>query len=189
MNWHIRLNPKKNKDMVALFSGNGDLTIGGVELEEIRSLRILGVTFDSKVTFETHLREVVSKAVMSLGVVHRAGNLFDCPRVLKNYYTIYVLSHLEYCASEWMSSAESHLNLLDSVVRSAERLCEGELCSLGHRRKVSTLCLLYAIYHRADRPLQEYLHHFVAARNTRPSAALCELALVFQRCRTHQSSC
>ena len=33
--------------------------------------------------------------------------------------------------------------LLDSIVRSAEELCEGELCCLGHRRKVSALCLLY----------------------------------------------
>ena len=33
-------------------------------------LRILGVTLDSKLTFETHLRELVSKAARRLGVVH-----------------------------------------------------------------------------------------------------------------------
>ena len=32
-------------------------------------LRVLVVTFDSMLTFETHLREVVSKAAGSLGVV------------------------------------------------------------------------------------------------------------------------
>ena len=47
----------------------------------------------------------------------------------------------------WISSAESHLCLLDSIGRSAERLCEGELCCLGHRMKGSPLCLLYEIYH------------------------------------------
>ena len=40
-------------------------------------------------------------------------------------------------------SAEAHLNLLYSVVRSAEGLCEGELYCLGYRRKVNALCLLY----------------------------------------------
>ena len=35
-----------------------------------------------------------------------------------------------------MSSAESHLRLLDSVVRSAEMLCEGELCCLGTERRL-----------------------------------------------------
>ena len=33
-----------------------------------------------------------------------------------------------------MSSAQSHLSLLDSDVRNVERLCEGELCCLRHRR-------------------------------------------------------
>ena len=86
----------------------------------------------------------------------------------------------------WRSSAESHLSLLDSVVRSAESLCERELCCLGHRRKASALCLLNEIYHRADHRLHVYLHHFVAACNTRASAALCEVALVISRCRTNQ---
>ena len=90
--------------------------------------------------------------------------------------------------SLWMPSAESHLSLLNSVGRSAERFCEGELCCFGHRRKTSVLCLLYKIYHRADDLLHEYVHHFVAARNISASAALCELALVIPRCRTDQFS-
>ena len=77
-----------------------------------------------------------------------------------------------------MSSAESHLGLLDSIVRSAERLCEGELCCLGHRRKASVLSLLYKIYHRVCHHMTRYLNNFVAACNTRASAALGELALV-----------
>ena len=55
----------------------------------------------------------------------------------------------------WVSSAESHLDLLDGIVRNDERLCEGELCCLGHRRKVSALCLLYKMYHIANHPLHE----------------------------------
>ena len=73
-----------------------------------------------------------------------------------------------------MSSAESHLGLLDIVVRSAKRLCEGELCCLGYRKKVSVLCSLYGIYHRVDHPMNDYLNHFVATRSTRASTALCE---------------
>ena len=85
-----------------------------------------------------------------------------------------------------MSSAESHLGLLESFVRSAERLCEGELGCLAHRRKVSALCLLYKIYHKSDHPMNVYTSHFVAARNTRASSAIDELALVIPRCRTDQ---
>ena len=35
-----------------------------------------------------------------------------------------------------MPSAKFHLSLLDSVVSNAEKLCEGEICCLWHRRKV-----------------------------------------------------
>ena len=111
----------------------------------------------------------------------RAGKLFDCPRVLKGCFNANVLSSFEYRVPVWMSFTESHLGLLDRIFRSAERLCEGELCCLGHRRKVSALCLLYEIYYRVDHPMNEYLKHFVAVRNTRPSATLDELALVIPR--------
>ena len=44
----------------------GDLTLGGAELEELKSLRTFGATLDSKLTFEVHMLEVVSKAARSL---------------------------------------------------------------------------------------------------------------------------
>ena len=113
--------------------GYDDHTLGGAELEEIKSLRVLEVTFDSEVAFEMFFREVVSQAARNLGVVRRAGKLFDCLRVLKSCFNAYVLSSLEYCAPLCISSAESSLGLLDRIVRSVERLFE--LCCLGHRRK------------------------------------------------------
>ena len=53
--------------------GYGELILGGAELEELKSLRILRVTLDSKLTFETHLREVVLGTARRLGVVRRTG--------------------------------------------------------------------------------------------------------------------
>ena len=85
--------------------GNDDLTLSGAELEEVKSLRILGVTLDSKLTFETYLWVVVSKEAKSLGAVRRTGKLFDCPRVLKSCFNAYVSFSLKYCAPEWISSA------------------------------------------------------------------------------------
>ena len=43
------------------------------------------------------------------------------------------------------------------------------------------MCLLNNIYHRVDHPMNEYLNHFVAACNTRASAALCEVILVIPK--------
>ena len=88
----------------------------------------------------------------------------------------------------WISSAESHLGLLDSVVRSAERLSESELCCLGFRRKVTALCLFSNIYHRTVQPMHECLQHSVVVRNTRASAFVGESALMIARCRTDEFS-
>ena len=57
---------------------NENLALDGAELKRVKCLRILGVPSDSELTFETHLRKVVSKSARSLDVVHRAGMLFDC---------------------------------------------------------------------------------------------------------------
>ena len=43
------------------------LPLGDAELEEVKSLHILGVTLDCNLKFETHLQEVASKATKSLG--------------------------------------------------------------------------------------------------------------------------
>ena len=134
------------------------------------------------------MREVLSEAARSLCVVHRIGKLFACPRLLISCFNAYILSTLECFVSVWVSSAESHLGLLDSIFRSAEKLCEGKLCCLGHERKVSAFCLLYKIYDRVGHPMTEYLNHFFATLNTGASAAPWELALMIPRCRTDKFS-
>ena len=47
------------------------LTIGGTRLKESDDLVILGVTFDSKMTFEKHLRTVSRTASQRLGIIRK----------------------------------------------------------------------------------------------------------------------
>ena len=58
------------------------------------------------------------------------------------------------------------------AIPNAERLYESEHCCLTYGRKVRPLGFLYKFYHRVDYPVNGYLNHFVATRNTRASAAL-----------------
>ena len=67
--------------------------------------------------------------------------LFECSRVLSSCFNAYVLSTLKYCAPMCISSAESRLSLVDRAIRSAEMLCEAELCTLRHRSRVSEFAL------------------------------------------------
>ena len=52
------------------------LTIGGAELKESDDLVILGVTFDSKLTFEKHLRLVSRAASQRLSILRKSWRVF-----------------------------------------------------------------------------------------------------------------
>ena len=126
--WMMKLNPSKTKTLIISRSRtvspvHGDLILNGTILKVSDSLVILGVNLDSKLTFEYHIRSVASSAARSMGIVRRAIKIFDTKEVLTTCFRAYVLSRLEYCAPAWGSAAESHLKLLDGVVRRAEALC------------------------------------------------------------------
>ena len=78
---------------------------------------------------ETCLRDVVSMAARNLGVARRVGSLLIihlCPRAVSMHIffsgrSIVILPPVS------ILLAESHLRLLDSIVRSAKRLCEALL--------------------------------------------------------------
>ena len=58
--WGMKLNTSKTKTRIVsrsrtMYPQSPALTIGGTELKESDDLVIMGVTFDSKMTFEKHL--------------------------------------------------------------------------------------------------------------------------------------
>ena len=52
------------------------LTIGGTVLKESDDLVILGVTFDSNMTFDKHLRPVSTAASQRLGILRMSWRVF-----------------------------------------------------------------------------------------------------------------
>ena len=61
--WEMKLNERKTKTMIfsrspTMHPQSPPLTIGGTVLKESDDLVILGETFDSKMTFEKHLRSL-----------------------------------------------------------------------------------------------------------------------------------
>ena len=70
----MKLNASKTKTMIVfrsrtMYPQSPSLTIGGTVLKESADLDILGVTFDSKMTFEKYLRSVSRAASQRLGIL------------------------------------------------------------------------------------------------------------------------
>ena len=74
-------------------------TIGGTVLNESDNLDILGVTFDSKMTFEKHLRSVSGVASQRIGFLWKSCRLFHNRLLLGSCCLGFVLPVLEYCSA------------------------------------------------------------------------------------------
>ena len=88
------------------------LTIGETVLTESDDLIILGVTFDSKMTFVKHLRSVYRAASQRLGILRKSYQVFHDRLLLGRCFMGFVLSVLEYCSAVWCSAADTHLRYL-----------------------------------------------------------------------------
>ena len=107
---------------------------------------ILGVTLDSKMTFEKHLRSVSRAASQILGILRKSWRVFLDRSLLVRCFLGFVLPVLEYCCAVWCSAADTHLKRLDRVISGAEFLTGGVFeCSIAHHRSVAILCMLYKI--------------------------------------------
>ena len=69
----------------------------------------------------------------------------DRPIILRCFQNFF-LSVLDLCSAVWCSAADSHLKLLDKVVRSSRLSAGSDLeCNLAHHRSVAVLCMLFKI--------------------------------------------
>ena len=134
------------------------LTIGGTVLKESDYLVILGVTFDSKMTFEEHLRSVSRAASERLGIFRKSWQVFHDRLLLWRCFRGFVLHVLEYCSSVWCSATATHFKLLDRVVSGTRFLtmsvfeCDLAVfeCDMWQyyvccRRPVVTRCTLFMV--------------------------------------------
>ena len=72
------------------------LIIGGTVLKESHDIVILGVTFDSKMIFEKHLRPVSRAASQRLGILRKFWQVFHDRFPLGRCFRSFVLPVLEY---------------------------------------------------------------------------------------------
>ena len=169
----MKLNASKTKTMIVsrsrtMHPQSPPLTIGRTVLKESDDLVILGVTFDSKMTFEKHLRSVSRAASQRLGILRKSWRVFHYRPLLGRCFRGVVLPVLKYCSAVWCSAADTHLKLLDRAVSGARFLPGGVFeYDISYRRSVALLCMLYKIRCNPLHPLNGALPGpYVPARVT-----------------------
>ena len=97
------LNPNKTKALVVSRSKtvnppNGDLVLSGVSICASPNLDFLSVKFDSRLTFEDHVRGIALCVSQIIGILRLVKRVFVNNSVLLRCYYAFVLSILEYCS-------------------------------------------------------------------------------------------
>ena len=122
--WKLSLNASKYKAMTVTLKRNpvsSVYTVRGTHLEQVDTMRDLGVVLDNKLTFAAHVDSVISKARRSLGVLMRSFQFCHGQRGLINKsaaltaYRANVRSILEYGSQIWAGAAKTHLDRLEHV--------------------------------------------------------------------------
>ena len=91
-------------------------------LKESDDLDILGVTFDSKLIFENHLRLVSRAASRRIGILRKSWRVFHDRSLLERFFRGFVLRVFECRSAVWCSAADTHIKLLDRAVSGARFL-------------------------------------------------------------------
>ena len=102
--WETKLNASKTNAMIVsrsrtMHPQSPPLTIGGTVLKESDDIVLLGVIFDSKMTFEKHLRSVPRAASQRLGILRKSWRVFHDRSLFGRCFRSFVLPVFEYCSA------------------------------------------------------------------------------------------
>ena len=142
--WRVAFEPSNSQAMTVTLQraqlALPSLLFGGNPVPESSTIKLLGVTFDPKLSFTEHIRAVSIRGKQRLGLLWRAAPYLSREGRL-TVYKGFVRPVLEYASLVWMGAAPSHLSRLDSIQRRALRIIgpETELQSLSLRRYVAAL--------------------------------------------------
>jgi hypothetical protein len=92
------------------------LKIDGQILRKVDQSKFLGVLIDQDLSWQGHIREVITKMRQTMGLIGRARAFMNQTQVLLLYNTM-VLSHLQYCLINWGNfSGDGNLGLMREIL-------------------------------------------------------------------------
>ena len=152
---------KANPDKFHLLLSEKDYTlkmnVGGFDIENSQTEKLLGITVDNKMTFNPHVTNLCSKASQKLHALARVGNYMDLKQ-RKLIVNTFILSQFGYCPLVWMFHNRTLNNRINRIHERALRIIYqdknssfDELLTTDnsytiHHRNIQTVCIeLYKV--------------------------------------------
>ncbi len=151
-------------------------------LENVKSVKDLGINIDDQLSFEQHCNHVISKASRILAVIRRTFSHIDEDMMVQLHKSL-VRPHLEYANDVWSPRLKRNINALEAVQRRATKLIP-HLSNLTYEERLNKLKLPSLVYRRNRNDMIQvfkYLHNIWNCNNDSPLELVSD-----QRTRGHQ---
>jgi hypothetical protein len=102
--------------------------IGNKLLEPQQSVKLLGITFDIDLSFETHTSNLCKKASRSLNVLKRFSKILSVSNKTKIFHT-FISSQFNYCPIIWHFCSKRKLHMIEKIQERALRFIFNDTCS------------------------------------------------------------
>ncbi len=89
-------------------------------IQSQRAVKLLGVNFDSALSFNVHVNEICRKAGRKMNVLGRLSRSLDLDSKLMLFHS-FVLSHFEYCAVVWHFCSKDNMKKIEKIQKQALR--------------------------------------------------------------------
>lgn len=187
--WQVKFAAHKTQQLTINRTSRAPrLTFNGETLTPRDEVEVLGVTYDRKFTFRTHVERLAREASGKLASLRRISYLLDA-KGLELLYKAQVRSSLEYACLAWGGAANKHLALLDKVqdraarlIRNSELGLQPALHTLQHRRDVAGLTVMFKVQ-------QQRVPHLQALRQPARHAEVTTRAVTRAPGELHQPRC
>ena len=156
------LNVTKTKYMLITTRPNTEnirpLSIDGVDIENVKVIKYLGIMVDERLCFNEHVDYTVRKAAQKFGVMCRVNRYLSCENKIMLYKAI-IAPHFEYCPSILFLANRQQKRRMQIIQNKAMRLILGcdrmtssiimrnclQWLSIEQRIKLCTLILVFKI--------------------------------------------
>ena len=131
-NNHMKLNIDKTQ--LVIFQRNRDqtsptLVIKGTTINPVEEMKYLGIIFDSRMTFTSHMNKLTTKAGHRLNTIRRLSRTFwgTAPIIIRTLYQSCIQPIIQYGAEIWITrlNSQSDSRRLDRIARLASLAITG----------------------------------------------------------------
>lgn len=102
----LLLNPKSNMDLT--------LSIGNHSIKNMTEMKILGITFDSKLNFNAHISEMCKRAARQINALRRLSKYLNQKRRISIYHS-FIASNFNFSPVVWFFCGKSNSDKLEKL--------------------------------------------------------------------------